>query len=528
MDMVNDAGEAGFSDYTPAPETAEQAIERLSKLTAVAYDQCREAEAKALGIRAGTLDAEVRRARGERDEPAQGRRMGFKTHEPHPDPVRLADVLDDLAETIDRHLIVAPTARDAIALWVAHTWVYARFDHSPRLAITSPEKRCGKSTLLELLRCTCMSPVKADNLSASSVFRTVEALAPLTLLIDEADTHLKENAEELRGVLNSGFEASGNVIRVVEMNGEHVPVQFATFCPVALAAIGRLPETLEDRSVPVRLERKAADQRVVKFRDAGARDQMAEIGRKLARWAKDGAGKLRQSPAIPAALNDREGDISVPLLAIGEAAGGEWPERTRRALLALFKDRADDADAAGTGAMLLADIRGIFTETGSSRMTSAELARRLGEIEDKPWAEWRQGKPITSTQLARALAPFRVRPHNMKIAGTGEVRKGYTRDQFADAWDRYLSAPSPSPRYEPLPATDAGNNSELSENWPATDPLPFESSAATGGSVADQKSAGSVLVAEPNSATSLVKYSEVAGSGWKRGDGGNERDEVEL
>ena len=116
----------------------------------------------------------------------------------------------------------------------------------------------------------------------------------------------------------------------------------------------------------------------------------------------------------------------------------------------------------------------------------------------------------------------------MKIAGTGEVRKGYTRDQFADAWDRYLSAPSPSPRYEPLPATDVGNNSELSENWPATDPLPFESSAATGGSVADQETAGSVLGSGINSATSPVKYSEVAGSGWKRGDGGNDRDEVAL
>ncbi|HEX7390578.1 MAG TPA: hypothetical protein VF286_10735, partial [Acidiphilium sp.] len=305
---MQETANTGFSEHVPPPETSEQAIARLAKLPAVKYDQCRENEAQTLGIRVSTLDAEVAKARGDGKEPTHGRRMGFKTHEPHPDPVALGEVLNDLTETIDRHIVLATATRDVVALWIAHTWVYRQFEHTPRLAITSPEKRCGKSTLLELLRCICLAPAKADNLSASSVFRTVEALAPLTLLIDEADSHLKDN-EELRGVLNSGFEASGNVIRVTEMNGEHVPVQFATFAPVALAAIGKLPETIEDRSVPIRLERKTADQPVTKFRDAGARPHIALIGRKLARWAGDDAARLDQSPAIPAALNDREGDL---------------------------------------------------------------------------------------------------------------------------------------------------------------------------------------------------------------------------
>ncbi|MBX6385490.1 MAG: hypothetical protein IRZ07_21380, partial [Microbispora sp.] len=110
-------------------------------------------------------------------------------------PQRGRDILEG------RHVVMSPAAADCTALWIAHTWVYDRFQHSPRLSITSPVKRCGKSTLLDVLRATCHRPLKADNISASGVFRTVEALRPLTLLVDEADSFLGDN-EELRGILN--------------------------------------------------------------------------------------------------------------------------------------------------------------------------------------------------------------------------------------------------------------------------------------------------------------------------------------
>lgn len=451
----------GFTEHEAAPETAEQAVIRLSKLSAIAYEQVREHEAKRLNFRCSILDDLVKKERGETDEPTHGRRLSFKTHEPHPEPVNLATLLDDLAAALDRHVILSPAARDATVLWIAHTWCYARFQHTPRLAITSPEKRCGKSTLLDVLRSTCLSPVKADNISSSSVFRTIEALAPLSLLIDEADTHLKENAEELRGVLNSGFERSGNVIRVVEISGEFVPVQFATFAPVALAAIKSLPGTLEDRAIPIRLERKSAAQSVAKMRDRGARNKIATIGSKLARWAKDEAGKLDENPEIPAALNDREGDISVPILSIADAAGAAWAARGRRALLTLFGDRANDQDSGGTGAMLLSDIRTAFKDAGQNRLASTDLANRLGSMEDRPWAEWRNGKPMTAAQLSRALSPFRIRPHNARFSGAiDRVLKAYQIDHFDDAFARYLD-PAPtggdSNRYT---ATSEGNPSQ--------------------------------------------------------------------
>jgi hypothetical protein len=285
--------------------------------------------------------------------------------------------------------------------------------------------------------------MKADNISASGVFRTVEALRPLTLLIDEADSFLAE-AEELRGVLNSGFERSGNVIRVVEINGEHRPVQFATFAPCALASIGDLPTTLADRAVPIPMSRKAAGDSVQKLRQGRNRANLAELARKLARWAADTGAALSTDPAIPEAMGDREGDISVPLLAIADHAGPAWADRGRRALLALYGMQAAEGGNAEAATLLLSDIRAIFDEKGGDMLPSVSITAALAEMETRPWPEWKAGKPITVRQLARVLAPFSVRPGTHRPPG-GAAVKGYLQGDFKEAWDRYLPANSAPP-----------------------------------------------------------------------------------
>ena len=63
---------------------------------------------------------------------------------------------------------------------------------APILALTSPEKRCGKSTVLALLKSLVLRRLPCSNITSASLFRAVEAWAP-TLLIDEADTFLRDN-----------------------------------------------------------------------------------------------------------------------------------------------------------------------------------------------------------------------------------------------------------------------------------------------------------------------------------------------
>ena len=246
---------AGFILDDPPRENGDEAAARLAKLPVLEYERTRLAEAERLGCRASVLDQIVSQARGDAGG-AHGRGIVLHDPEPWPGPADLADLLTGTVAALRRHVVLPAASAEVTALWVAHTFIYERFDHTPRLGITSPLRRCGKSTLLDVLRLLCRRTLKADSISASGVFRTVEALKPLTLLIDEADSFLRDN-EELRGVLNSGYERSGQVIRVLEQRGEHTPVAFATFAPVVLAAIGDLPSTLADRSIPIRLQRKS-------------------------------------------------------------------------------------------------------------------------------------------------------------------------------------------------------------------------------------------------------------------------------
>lgn len=419
------------------PHEAE--LSRLAALDPITYDQQRQAAAETIGCRVGTLDDQVQ-SRRPMPEAATGRGVSLPAVEPWPGPVPGAALLDELTAAIRRHVILRSAAAEAVALWIAHTWVAERFQHTPRLGISSPAKRCGKSTLLDVLRATCHRPLKADNISASGVFRTVEALAPLTLLLDEADTFLGEN-EELRGVLNSGFERSGEVIRVVEVRGEHQPVRFRTFAPLALACIGALPSTLEDRAVPVVLQRKGVSETATKLRAGGARAALADLARKLARWAGDRGPALLLNPAVPEAMGDREGDITVSLLSIADDAGEAWPARARAALLDVFGERAAEGGNTEAGALLLADLRDLFTKRNAAALSSEVIVAALGKMEDRPWPEWKRDKPITQTQLAAMLKPYKIRPGNVRIGKI--VTKGYRMDRLADAWARYLSGAPP-------------------------------------------------------------------------------------
>jgi putative DNA primase/helicase len=367
--------DAALAADTPA-ESPKERIARLAKLPPLEYDLVREEEARALGCRVTTLDAEVEKARG-KPAAAHGRGVALADIEPWPHPVAGAELLADVANAIRRHVVLGDAATCAVAGWVMHTFVFERFQHTPRLAITSPVKRCGKSTLLEVLRATVHRPVKSDNISVAGTFRTVESLAPVTLLIDEADTFLGQN-EELRGILNSGFERNGEVIRVVEIRDEHHPIRFRTFAPVALACIGNLPGTLEDRAIPVALQRRAVNETVVKLRTPGARAALRDLARRAARWAADRGRHLNPDPIVPEALGDREGEIAVPLLAIADDAGGPWPDRMRRALVTLFRKRSAEEGAADHGALLLADIRQLFAELSATRLGSEEIVNRLG------------------------------------------------------------------------------------------------------------------------------------------------------
>jgi putative DNA primase/helicase len=334
----------------------------------------------------------------------QGRALSLSEPQPWPQPISGAELLAALSAAIRRHVVMSDYEADTAALWTVHTFLLDCFGISPRLAITSPEKQCGKTTLLDVLKKLVWRPLETVNASASAIFRVVEMAQP-TVLIDEADTFLADN-EELRGILNSGHRKGGSVLRTVGEDFE--PRSFSTYSACAIALIGKLPGTLADRSVPIALRRRRPDEAVTSFRFDRTAD-LDELASKAARWAADNTDRIRSSdPDMPVQMFNRAADNWRPLLAIADAAGAEWSVRARRAAQKSVGAAAGDDQSRGV--QLLADVRAILTDRDTDRMRSADLVAALVAIEGHPWAEWKAGRSITQNGLARMLKPFGIAP----------------------------------------------------------------------------------------------------------------------
>lgn len=407
-------------------------IRRLAAMPRLAYERERQAAATRLGFRVGVLDELVEEARPpSENQTGQGRALELHDPEPWPETVPGEEVLNELSTAIRRYVVMDVVLADSIALWVLASYCFDCFSVFPRLAVLSPEKQCGKTTLLDGLTGLVSRPLPAANVSAASVFRIIELMRP-TLLVDEADTFLKDN-EELRGVLNSGHRRGGMVLRCVGDNAD--PRAFSTWAPAVIAAIGRLPATLEDRSILISLRRRRKDEPVARLRLDRTHD-LSILARKAARWAEDNMFILGDTePEMPEELFNRSADNWRPLLAIAKVAGGEWPQRARAAARVAVHTNAQSDDQS-MGVLLLNDMKTIFAGSGYVALYSEDIVVGLVAMEDRPWADFRQGKPITKVQVARLLKPFGVSP--VTVRRSDQTAKGYKKSALDDAFERYL------------------------------------------------------------------------------------------
>jgi putative DNA primase/helicase len=410
-------------------------IARLVRLSKIEYDREREEAAARLGVRVATLDKIVREERSAADDGAAT--LPHWKVEPAPMPVEGAKLLDHLRQVFRRYIVLPKGADIALPLWVLHAWTFDSGEISPFIVLVSPVKRCGKTSVLILLYYLTPRSELASNISPSAIFRYIEEMRP-TLLIDEADAFVKDN-EELRGILNSGHtKAAANVIRNIEINGEHKPRRFSTWAPKAIATIRSLADTLEDRAVIVQLQRKPPGAKVERLRKRD-NEWFAALRSHAARWSADNAAHLADpDPQIPNALNDRAADNWRPLLAIADLARGEWPQLARQACLTLSGEAAEES----LGVMLLADCRAAFGDYDVIR--SADLVPKLVEDPERPWAEYnRGGKPITQRQVARLLGAFGIISETVRLVGRPDA-KGYKRAHFEEAWATYCPVKTPS------------------------------------------------------------------------------------
>jgi Protein of unknown function (DUF3631) len=367
-----------------------------------------------------------------------------------------AALLDEV-EAFHRRFNVFPleAAYVAVALWDAHAHLVDAFDSTPRIAFLSPEPGSGKSRALEVMETLVPNRMMAANATANAMFRAVSATETRpTILFDEVDAifgPLAGGDEQLRAFINAGHRRGASTWRCVGDGSSQTPTEFPSFCAVAMAGLGSLPDTILTRSVIVRMRRRAPNEVIEPWRKRLNEPEGHALRDRLAKWATSVRAQVDGAfPEMPEGVTDRPADVWEPLLAVADAAGGHWPARARVACVELV-NAAKQSDKASIGIKLLTDLRLIFN--GSERMPTAHILVSLNALDDSPWADI-GGKPLDARALAKRLGEYvtadndPIKARNIKT-GDGVV-KGYYASDLHDAWTRYCP-PLPESPLLPLP-----------------------------------------------------------------------------
>ena len=415
--------------------------------------------------------------------------MLFEEPEPWDSEVDGKELLDQLANTITKYVFLPPGASDTLALWALFTYAWGAFDIYPYINVTSVVWGCGKSTLAEVMNSLVYRPLKCEHATGPALFRTIEQFGP-TCIIDEADSFLDRN-EEMRGLVNSGHRRGGGFIRCI--GDDNAPHKFSTVGPKIILGIGRRAGTVIDRSINFDLQRKTEVDEVERIVSIVQMDKgLLRHRRKMKRWADDHLPLLEGSdPDMPSLRADRALDNWRPLFAIAKQVGGSWPERVQEASLAIDgKGNANEEE--NVKIRLVHDVDRIFEAGGKwpppqnpipkSVLRSEHICKALAEMDDRPWPEWSNGKPISQTALARQLKGFKIKPKSMRF--DANTFSGYKRDWLKDTLNRY---PAPDKAQQPQQSSNDGDkggdpthNTNLDVVTPKTRETPHEASTVAG------------------------------------------------
>lgn len=353
-----------------------------------------------------------------------------------------ADLLDRIAAAVSRYCILpSPHALTGVVLWIACTHLTDAFEYAPRLVARSAEKRSGKSRLLEVVDALVYDPLRKVNASVSYIFRSLDrdGMPPPTLLFDEADTIFgtkvkAEQNEDLRGLLNAGFQRGLTFGRT--MGPLHTPTEFQTFAMAALAGIGQMPDTIEDRAVVVVMRRRKRTETVEPYRTRRDRPGLVALGDELAVWAASVVAEATGYEPQGLGVEDRAADVWEPLVTVADMAGGRWPTLAREAAAYMVSEAEADTGDASLNIRLLSDLRDVFDEQGADFLASAKVCELLHGIEESPWGQF----DLNPSRLGHRLREYGITT-GRNAAGTA---RGYRRADLLDPWERYLSGPMPS------------------------------------------------------------------------------------
>lgn len=350
-----------------------------------------------------------------------------------------------------------------LALYTVMTHCFEVFDALAYVAVTSPTKGCGKTRVLELLSIVCARPRSTVGITQAALFRVIDKDKP-TLIVDESESlsGKTDRAEAIREIANAGYKRGQKVMRCEpRKGGKYEVMYFDVFGPKVFALIGKLPPTLADRSIGIRMHRSR--KRLARYRLAHVEPEGRSVREQLAVWVaahKDEIKAWYESNDLDF-LEGRNEELWLPLFSVCAVLCSErlleLEASARQYAGAKDVDESDEI-----GLRLLSDIRDLFEQRGTERLASATIVDALNAIQDSPWPGWSYGRGLDARGLSILLRPFGIQPQNIRLdAG---VVKGYLRESFEEVWESYLSPPI---RYTATEGMNTGENAVPASATPA-------------------------------------------------------------
>jgi hypothetical protein len=342
------------------------------------------------------------------------------------------------------YMIMPKSAALVITAWVMAAWLVHRnkeiFDRFPHLCVTSPDKRCGKSRLLEVLQQIVPEPHSSVSISPAALYRVIEEMRP-TFLLDEQGGLIRrgsETAELFRELLNGGISKGATVTRCTGPNREKTK-RYSIYAPKVFALIDRPDGVTADRCLLIGLVKKTEEETVKRFLTREVEPVGRALQEKLAGWAisnHDRAAKLYGEVEPFKIDNDRMAELLMPLQAVLLAAAGaeelaqleEWAQG--------ISERDQEQEAQSTGVRLLDCCRALFRQHKADFLSTAFLLDELRKMPEEAWGRYHQGRPLSDEALAKQLRKYSIVPGKNRQEGV-EVR-GYFRAAFKDAWTRFV------------------------------------------------------------------------------------------
>lgn len=345
-------------------------------------------------------------------------------------------LVPNIEEVLQRFCVLPRHAYLPLTMWIVATYCPLVFDCFPYLALLSPVKRCGKTRVLELLDQLTSNPWRGTAPSPAALYRMMGENP--TLLLDEVELlnakNKSESSQLILAILNAGHRKGATIPRCD--GPQHQLKFFPIYGAKAYAVIGRLPDTLSDRSITVNMHRRTPDQKIARFSISRIGPEVERLKQEMAKFCQHNIGPIQQvyKRLIEddlVFLSDREADLWIPLFAMCEVLVPDRVGELKECAEAMSLQKAADALDDSLSIKLLADIASVWP-IDRERCNTALLLRKLIGLEESPWGEF----GLTARKLARMLRPFGVEPRVMR---TEDQRgRGYERRELVAVIHRYV------------------------------------------------------------------------------------------